>query len=220
MSDQLNPNLEAATEIYLQQAFEIAEIFGFETRNKYVIQTKDGHQAGFAAEQQKSWWAFLGRQFLGHWRSFEIHIFDTERKEVIKAIHPFRWFFQRLEVYTPEGERIGAVQRRYGILTKSFDVEDAHGQVVMQVRSGFFKIWTFIFTKSIEGEVGRIEKKWSGALTEIFTDKDRFRISFAAPSLTLPERQLMLVAAIYCDLLYFENKGGGGNSLLDLVTGS
>jgi uncharacterized protein YxjI len=159
----------------------------------------------FAAEQGKGGLAFLSRMFLGHWRTFEIHFFDTARQLVMKAVHPFRFLFQRLEVGGADGRPLGAIQQRFAFLSKRFDVEDASGRVLMTVSSPLWRPWTFAFLR--EGrEVGRIEKKWSGLLQEAFLDGDRFRVLYSAPELGLVERSLILASGIFIDLQYFERK--------------
>ena len=70
--------LQLSTLIVRQRA-ELAELLGFETRNKYSIEGEQGQALAFAAEQQKGTLGFLLRQFLGHWRSFEIQFFDPLR---------------------------------------------------------------------------------------------------------------------------------------------
>ncbi|MBL7714401.1 MAG: hypothetical protein JNL01_02970 [Bdellovibrionales bacterium] len=197
--------------IRVVQAVEIAEWIGFETRNKYRITDEAGNPLGFAAEQQKGILGFLFRQFLGHWRPFSIHFFDNARKLIWIGQHPFRIFFQRLELFEAEGSRrIGAIQRRFSILTKRFDVEDANGNVLMEVASPIWRIWTFQFIRPKDGqEVAKLEKKWSGILTEAFTDKDRFRVEFKSTSVSADERTLLMAAAVFVDLMYFETKGSG-----------
>ena len=100
--------IQRATEIQVVQRRELAELFGFETRNKYSIEV-DGSEELFAAEQGKGGLAFLARFFLGHFRTFEIHFFDRARSLVLRAVHPFRFFFQRLEVFLPDGRPLGAI---------------------------------------------------------------------------------------------------------------
>ena len=197
--------LAAAPALIVSQRFELAEMFSFETRNKYAIQVEGGEQIAFAAEQQKGVAGFLLRQFLGHWREFEIRFFDAQRQPVLHAIHPFRFLFQRLEVKDASGRRLGAVQQRFSLLSKRFDVENSTGRVILEVRSPLWRLWTFVFMRG-GVEAARIEKKWAGLLTEGFTDKDTFRVQFGRVS--LEERQLLLAAAIFVDLQYFEDKGG------------
>lgn len=198
-------NLEAHSEVRLSQRKELAEILlGAETRNKYEIRDAQNSPIGFAAEQGKGFFAFLARMFMGHWRTFEIHFFDAQRREVLRAVHPFRFFFQRLEIFDASGRPLGALQQRWAIFTKLFDVEDATGHVLLEMRSPLLKFWTFPFYRG-DVEVGRIEKKWSGALTEVFTDSDNFRVAFGQ-GLSGAERWLVLAAAVFVDLQYFEKK--------------
>ena len=197
--------LAEAPALIVQQRFELGEMFGLETRNKYAIEAEGGQPIGYAAEQQKSMLGFFLRQVLGHWREFEVLFFDDRREPVLKAIHPFRVFFQRLEVKDAAGRRLGAIQQRFSLLSKRFDVENSTGRVILEVRSPLWRLWTFVFMRG-GVEAARIEKKWGGLLAEGFTDKDRFRIQFGRVS--LEERQLLLAGAIFIDLQYFENKGG------------
>jgi uncharacterized protein YxjI len=198
--------LQTTTEIMVVQRKELAELFGFETRNKYAIEV-NGMPFAFAAEQGKGGLDILARLFLGHWRSFEIHFFDSARNLVFRALHPFRFFFQRLEIATADGRPIGAIQQRFAFFSKRFDVLDPNDAVLLTVSSPLWRPWTFAFERN-GAEVARIEKKWSGLLKEAFTDADRFRILMPRPELTLEERMLVLAAAVFVDLQYFEAKSG------------
>jgi uncharacterized protein YxjI len=200
----------------------LAEIFGFETRNKYSIETESGEAIGFAAEQQKGFLGFLLRQFLGHWRRFHFTIFDRERTPVLHAEHPFRFFFQRMELYTRApgqgGASIGAIQQRFAFFSKRFDLQDADGRVILRVHSPFFRFWTFPVYRDHGGqtrEVARISKKWGGLLREAFTDADRFAVEFLDSALPENERLLLLAAGIFTDLQYFERKAGASWSMGD-----
>jgi uncharacterized protein YxjI len=192
--------------LYIRQRREIAELFGFETRNKYEVTDEGGRLIGYAAEQQKGILGFLLRSFLGHWRRFDIHVWDPERRLVINAHHPFRFLFQRLEVTDAGGQYLGAVQQRFAILSKRFDVEGPRGETIMTVSSPIWKIWTFPFSRG-GVQAALVEKKWSGLLKEAFTDSDNFRVSYEpAVNLGENERRLVLAAALFIDLQYFEAK--------------
>ncbi len=202
--------LERYSLIQVKQKVEIAEFLGFETRNKYEISTPEEGVVGFAAEQQKGILGFFMRQFLGHWRSFEIQIFDKERALYLRAIHPFRFYFQRLEVFDAHGRFLGALQQRFSILTKKFDVQDNNLNQTMTVCSPFWRIWTFPFERNGR-EVAKIVKKWTGLLAEGFTDKDNFQLQYLDPSLSQIDRELLLAGAFFIDLQYFERKASNRN---------
>jgi uncharacterized protein YxjI len=193
--------------LVIQQKRELAELIGFETRNQYEIAVEGGGALAYAAEQQFGVMGFLARQLFGHWRKFDISILDVSRNPLLVAHHPFRWIFQRLEVSLAEGRPIGALQQRFALLSKRFDVEDATGAVRMTVSSPLWRIWTFPFRKGSR-EVAVVTKKWGGLLTEGLLDKDRFRVEYQDTRLTAEERQLILAAALFIDLQYFENKAG------------
>lgn len=202
MSTALAP-ISNVEELHVVQRKELAELFGYESRNKYEIRL-GGQPWLYAVEQGRDFLGMLMRQFLGHARTFEIHVFDTARTQLLRIVHPFRFFFQRLDVFGAAGESIGAIQQRFSIFHKRFDVLDPSGRVLLEVASPIWKPWTFTFR---EGGQDRavVEKKWSGLGKELFTDADNFRVGFSA-GLAQPTKILVLAAALFVDLQYFEHK--------------
>ena len=197
--------------LVLRQRKELAELFGYESRNKYEVLDPHGAVILYAAEQGKGLGAMFARQLFGHWRSYEIHVFDSARNVILRAVHPFRWFFQRLEVFDGSGRFLGALQQRWAFFSKRFDVEDASGRVLLQVSSPFWRPWTFPFERAGQ-RVAAVVKKWSGALTELFTDADSFRIEYEQPGLSPDERALLLCAGVFIDMQYFEAKAQASSS--------
>lgn len=191
--------------VLVHQVHELGEWFGFETRNKYEILDENKIPVGFAAEQQKGIFGFLLRQYLGHWRKFDVHFFDMHRKLAFVGHHPFRWFFERIEVKDANGRFMGAIQKRFSILSKRFDVENSRGMVTMEVSSPIWKIWTFTFMNQGR-QVAQVKKKWSGILSEGFTDKDNFMVEYTASDMSVEEKTIVMASAVFIDLLYFEKK--------------
>jgi len=201
--------LSTTRRLFVKQVFEITEIFGFESRNKYRISDESGREVAFAAEQQKGFLGAVLRQFFGHWRSFTIHFYDPSRREFMIADHPFRWFFQRLEVRDVNNRALGIIERRFAIFSKRFDVMNMQEHLLLEVSSPFWRIWTFPFRRRGK-ELAKISKKWSGIGSEMFTDRDNFLVEYPDPALSADERALVLAAAVYIDMMFFENKGSGG----------
>lgn len=200
-------NLMEHTSVVVRQRKELAELFGFETRNKYEISDANGNLLFYCAEMQKGFLGFIFRQLLGHWRTFELHFFDPQRQVVWKALHPFRFIFQRLEVFLQNNETVGEVEWQWGILRKRYLLTNLRSRKTMNIVSGFLSFWTFPVLQHGR-EVGKIEKKWSGILKEVFTDSDNFLVEFS-PELTEQDRILVLSTAILVDLTYFERKARG-----------
>lgn len=201
--------LRGQNQLIIRQRRELGELLGFETRNKYEVCDQGGQVVGFCAEQSQGFLGAIVRHFLGHWRSFDLHFFNNQRQHVLTAKHPFRFFFQRLEVYSDTnvggGRMIGAVQQRFGIFKKKFDIETPQGKVLLTMESGFLQFWTFPIYKNSR-EVAVIRKKWSGLFKEAFMDADNFQIEFTQAGLSDEERSLILVSGLFVDLQYFERK--------------
>ncbi len=191
--------------VYVTQRYEAGEFLGFETRNRYRITDGQGLTIGHAAEPRDGAVGFLARQFLGHWRGFDIRFFNVLRQPVMIAHHPFRFYFTRLDLYDNSRNRIGGVEKRFGILSKRMVVEDAQGRVRLEVSSPLWRIWTFQFMAQGR-ERAKVAKRWSGGFSEVLTDRDDFRVEFTDPTLTNAERLQLLAAAIYIDLTWFERK--------------
>lgn len=198
-------NLQGLNKLLVHQVHEFGEWIGFETRNKYQIMNENNVLLGFAAEQQKGILGFLLRQYLGHWRKFEVHFFTNDRQIAYVAHHPFRWFFERIEVRDAAGKYLGAIQKRFSILSKRFDIENEKGMTILEVASPIWRIWTFTFM-SRNQKVAEVRKKWSGLLAEAFTDKDNFEVEYIDRNMTPAEKSLVMVSSVFVDLLYFERK--------------
>ena len=104
--------------VLVHQVHELGEWLGFETRNKYQILDEKKVPIAYAAEQQKGIFGFLLRQYLGHWRKFDVHFFTADRQVLMVAHHPFRWFIERIEVFDANKKLLGAIQKRFSILSK------------------------------------------------------------------------------------------------------
>ena len=81
--------------------------------------------------------------------------------------------------------------------------------MVLEVTSPFWRVWTFPLMRAGR-EHARVAKNGPVLGSELFTDRDNFLVEFLERSLTEDERALVLAAAIYIDLMYFEVKGEGG----------
>jgi hypothetical protein len=200
---QLLANAEA---LLVRQRFEGWELFsGFDTRNKYEILDQNGRTVAYAAEQNKGFLGFLGRNILGQFRRIEIFVFDADRQLIARTILPFRLLFRRMDVVDAAGGNIGCLQRRFSLTSTYYSVHDARGARIMEMKRPWFRFWKF--TVSVQGrELALIEKKWSGALRELFTNEDFFKVTFSRELTGNSNRMLVLLGALIVDLVHFEQK--------------
>jgi uncharacterized protein YxjI len=197
------PDLTRCDEYVVRQRRELAELFGFETRNKYEVLAGE-ERIALVAEKGRGFASAIGRQFLGHWRTFHLAMVSPTGELLLEATHPFRWFFQELHITTHDGRELGVLDQRFALIKKRFDVRFAT-TAAAEVASPLWTPWTFRLTRDGD-EVARVEKKWSGLLKEAFTDADNFRVVFTPRALGNDERAVVLMAAVFVDLVYFEKK--------------
>ncbi|MFC1890585.1 phospholipid scramblase-related protein [Thermodesulfobacteriota bacterium] len=197
--------LSSTRRFFIRQKKEWGEILtNFETSNRYVISDEGGQEIWYAAERSAGLLSLLWRTFLRAMRPFTIEIFDSASRVVLSLKRPWRWYFHRLEVFQ-EGRLVGAVQKRFKILGRLFDIEDAAGQVVARIDGPLLHPWTFNVVRN-EMEVGKIVKRWSGLLKEGFTDADTFGLEMDSPDLPIDLRKTIVGATFLVDFLHFERR--------------
>lgn len=187
-------------ELYVKQEIEHLEVFtGFESQNRYSVRTPEGQQLLYAFEES----GLLGRNVLSSHRPLTIHVVDRDNTNVITASRSFFWFLSHLHVSDGTGQRIGSMQRRFSFLTRKFDLKDASGRVVAEMRGPVFRPFTFMVYQQGQ-EIGRVTKQWSGLGREAFTDADTFKVEVDTARTDQEFSLLMLAAAISIDLDFFE----------------
>ena len=214
------PFLTGYPDLFIQQRQELIEIaVDWEMGNRYAILDSEENELAQVVEKKGGVWGFLLRGFLRSHRALEIAVMDRLGEQVLKLSRPFFFFFSSLDVTGREGRRLGWIQRRFGILYKRYDLVEAAGTRFARVRAPRWRLWTF----PVEGEDGistaTISKKWGGALREVFTDADTYRVEFGDARWTEEQRAIILAAAISIDFDFFENNQGS-RGLLNHLPGS
>ncbi len=210
----LRQAIDTHEELFIQQRKEWTEIvIDFETRNRYAVMDTSGEALGGVAEVSTGVSAFFSRWFLGSHRPLDVHVMESDGRALLHLTRSFFWFFSSLDVSEASGAPIGRINRRFGILYRKYDLLDEFGACFAQINAARWRIWTF----SVESEDGvskaQISKKWGGALREIFTDADTYRISFENGNWSSTHRKVIFAAAVSIDFDFFENNQGRGGLL-------
>lgn len=196
--------LKFEKELKIVQKKEMIEVIGFESKNKYEIQDQNGTVLMYAGESGSGIFDTILRQILGHYRDFNIDVFDKQGTQLFRANHPFKFYFRELSVFDKNQKNFGKLTKEFSLLHKKFVIELANGEK-LQMRSPIMSFWTFPILKN-DREVASIKKKWSGLMKESFLDADNFTVSFIDPGLSWETKLVILMSALFIDISYFEKK--------------
>ncbi|XP_043528840.1 phospholipid scramblase 1-like [Frieseomelitta varia] len=206
--------LIALDHLRIQQQYEILEaVVGWETENKYHITNANGQPLYYIAEESDT----CARLCLGALRCCEFRVVDTNQREVLHMVRPFRCSgcccsccMQVLEVYSG-GVLLGTVTENCSSFFRpSFSIRNASGKTVLRVKGPWFRCCGTVRFKIRSADdvhrVGEIKKKWGGFTREILTDADNFSLRFPI-DLDVKIKAVLLGACILIDFLYFERNG-------------
>ena len=187
-------------ELIVRQEVEHLEVFtGFETQNRYSVNTPEGERVMYAYEES----GFLGRLFLRKHRPLTMHVVDGQGQPVIAASRSFFWFLSHLHVRDGDDRPVGSLRRHFAFPSRRFTLEDPEGATLAEIRGPLFRPNTFIVHKD-GAEVARITKQWSGIAREVFTDADTFRVQMDSGTIDSELALIVLAAAFAIDLDFFE----------------
>ena len=200
--------IAAQPQLSLRQRKEWVEILvDFETRNQYAVLGGGGEELGTLAEQGGGLGRILTRWLLRSHRPLEAALCDRTGALLLRLQRPFFFLFSDLAIEDGRGARVGSVHRRFAILSRRYDLRDAHGRTFARVRSPFWRIWTFP-VRADDGREATIGKRWGGLLREVFADADTFGVDLSRARWSPEERAVIFCAAVSIDFDFFENNQG------------
>lgn len=196
---------------FIQQKKEWAEIItSFEQKNQYALFDAQKNQLGTIVERAGDHSVALKRIFFKRHRPFDVDVFDNNQQPTLHLSRKFMWFFSHITVSTPEGQLIGKIDGRFKFWKKYYELKDANETVFAVIISPFWKILTFpLYLQENTEPVGKISKKWSGTMREMFTDADTFMIDTETHSWTPEQQAIILAAGMVIDFDFFENNRTG-----------
>ena len=180
-------------------------LFSWESKNQYLVFDQNDQPVFEVQEQGKGFGNLLKRLFMGPMRWFTADVESlAQQRSLLSLRKRFRFIFHRLEVSTPDGTALGAIQKRWTWFRRKYTVEDAGGQEIATLFGPFFRPWTFkIRMAGSDEEVGLLQKKWSGLGKELFSDADNFWIQME--NIQNPQlRALLFSATVLIDVVHFE----------------
>jgi len=197
----LREALTLGQELFVRQELEWVELQIVMPPNYYVVRDANARKLGSIAEVPSG---FFSQSLLGSRRPLDIRVLEADGSEWLRLTRPFVWWWSSFDVTASDGTPQGRVERRLGGADYQYDLLGPDGRAFARIQAPRWRARTF----PVEGEDGvsraEIAKEWGGVAREMFTEADTFRLQFAGTNWQLPERAVVLAAAVLIDFDCFE----------------
>lgn len=172
--------------------------------NQYKLQNEKGEDVG-AVHEKVPGWSFALRMVLNKsMLPFELNITDEQNQVLASIKRGFTLFMSKVKVFDGSGKLIGTFQGKFKLLGTRFDIEDENGARVGTIE-GNWKGWDFKISDKDGNQIGSVNKKWAGALKEVFTTADKYKVEISE-KVSEDENKILIVAvAITIDMILKES---------------
>lgn len=185
----------------------------FSSRNSYEILDDAGKVVG-TAEQKTSGMAKLLSMVLGE-ANTQIDFREKPDDSLVFTVRRSGLLMKKVQVLDAQGTVIGTYKAKKFSLSGGFHVYDKDGKHCAEIRGKLTKSdYTFVKPDG-KTEMGKVSKKWGGAMKEMFTSADTYGVQIDPAFAEDPTaKMLILGAAVAIDCLMSTRGGasGGGES--------
>jgi uncharacterized protein YxjI len=177
----------------------------FKFENQYKIFNDEGHQLGRVQQRMT-----LGQKFLRMIISpaalpFKIEIYDEKDSMILKVSRGWTFWMSKIAIEDAQGMILGYVKQKFKLFTPKFEVLDSQNMLLAELK-GDWKAWDFQLKNSQGQTLATINKKWNGAMKELFTTADKYRVSIDGNLVNDTLKKIILSSAITIDMVLKERK--------------
>jgi uncharacterized protein YxjI len=130
--------------------------------------------------------------------SKKFSVLDEGGTPVLALQRGAKFIKSKIEILDGQGATIGMIAQQNAIGKIRFAFLGANGENLGGIFAENWRAWDFRIEDASGQEVGRVTKKWAGAMKEMFTTADNYYVELS-PSLTGTARQLAFAAAVTVD---------------------
>ena len=177
----------------------------FKFNNHYTVYDGTGLQIGSVVQRVSGWHKFL-RLFLNKAMfPFHLEIIDSNENVLVNINRGWTFWMSKVTLTDANGMTLGSFKQKFKLIKPTFRVFDA-GTSEIGLITGDWKAWNFEIKDQAGNVIGTINKKWAGALKEIFTTADKYRVSIV-PEYAEDSNKINIVStAIIIDMVMKEGK--------------
>lgn len=174
--------------------------------NEYKVYNELGAQIGIIKQRMSGWHKFLTLLINKAMMPFKLEITDVNDQLQATISRGWTFWMSKITVTDPAGIEIGLIKQKFKFFKPTFTIDDAAtGENIAQI-TGDWKAWNFTIKDAKGAEMGKISKKWAGALKEIFTSADKYNVSIDPTYAENKQKVAIVATAITIDMVLKESK--------------
>lgn len=174
--------------------------------NEYKVYNDKGDQIGVIKQRISAWQKILTLLINKAMMPFKLEITDTNDQLQATISRGWTFWMSKIIVTDPVGAEIGTIKQKFKFFKPTFTINDpVAGEKIAQI-SGDWKAWNFTITNNDGFELGKINKKWAGALKEVFTTADKYNVSIDPSYAENNQKVAIIATAITIDMVLKESK--------------
>lgn len=177
----------------------------FKFHNHYNVFDGSGLQTGTVVQRVSGWHKFLRLILNKAMFPFHLEIIDSNENVLVTIHRGWTFWMSKVVIKDAKGMELGHFKQKFKLFKPTFNIFDA-GQTQVGQITGDWKAWNFEIKDMSGNVIGTISKKWAGAMKEIFTTADKYRVSIV-PEFAEDSNKINIVStAIIVDMVMKENR--------------
>jgi len=177
----------------------------FKFENCYKVYNDQGEPVGMINQKlsggQKLLRLLLNKAML----PFLLEIKDVNDNVVATISRDWTFFLSKITVTNADGVVVGIIRQKFKLFKPTFKIYNRAEELIAEI-SGDWKAWNFKIQDAANNQIGTINKKWAGAMQEIFTSADKYNVNINTDFSSMENKVAILAGAITIDMVLKESK--------------
>jgi uncharacterized protein YxjI len=177
----------------------------FKFENCYKIYNDQGDPVGMINQKLSGGQKFLRLLLNKAMLPFLLEIKDVNDNVVATIARDWTFFLSKITVTNADGVVVGIIRQKFKLFKPTFKIYNTSEELIAEI-SGDWKAWNFKIQDAANNQIGTINKKWAGAMQEIFTSADKYNVNINANFSSMDNKVAILAGAITIDMVLKESK--------------
>jgi uncharacterized protein YxjI len=177
----------------------------FKFQNSYKIRNNQGEEIGCVLQKNSALQKILRLLINKNFLPFNMEITDSSGNLQASISRGWNLFMSTISIRNAAGINIGTIKQKFRFLKPTFKIYNKSENIVAEI-VGDWTAWKFEINNAKGQKIGTINKKWNGAMKEMFTTADKYNVELDLIDFELFDRIAILSAAITVDMVLKESK--------------